>query len=121
MGGTAQIIWPDSGNWSAGNSGITFPVKRGGLYWSGQSDWIDMFSEESTSDMLDLVIQFGDDSSSALKIRNTNGTNTITLAAGGNISTTGAIAANGNISGAKIFLLDQKQNCGQMVKAAILD
>lgn len=102
MGGTAQIIWPDSGNWSAGNSGITFPVKRGGLYWSGQSDWIDMFSEESSSDMLDLVIQFGDDSSSALKIRNTNGTNTITLAAGGNISTTGAIAANGNISGAKI-------------------
>ena len=35
MNGTALISWADSGNWGNSNSGVTFPVTRGGLQWSG--------------------------------------------------------------------------------------
>lgn len=81
MDGEAWITWPDSGNWGIDNEGVTFPVKRGGLYWIGQSDWIRLFSEESASDQLNLIAQFGDDSSSALIIRGSDDINKITLSA----------------------------------------
>ena len=73
MGGTAMIVWPDSGNWSNKNDGVTFPVKRGGLSWSGQSDGIQLFAEETNNDNLELVLQFTDDNSNGLTIRNESG------------------------------------------------
>lgn len=73
MGGTAMIAWPDSGNWSNKNDGVTFPVKRGGLSWSGQSDGIQLFAEETGNDNLELVLQFTDDNSNGLTIRNKSG------------------------------------------------
>lgn len=87
MGGTAWIKWPDSGNWSNNNSGVTFPVIRGGLEWSGQSDWIKLFSEETGSDNLNLVLQFGDDNSNGLSIRNASNVQTSYISAGGVITT----------------------------------
>ena len=86
MGGTAEIVWPDSGNWGNSNSGVTFPVKRGGLKWYGQSDWIGLYSEESSSDMLNLIAQFGDDSSSGIKIRTHNNVDIISIMANGTIT-----------------------------------
>ena len=85
MNDQAWISWPDTGNWANSNAGVTFPVQHGGLQWTGQSDWIKIFSEESASDMLDMIMQFGDDGSSALKIRHSNGTDTIKLSAAGRI------------------------------------
>lgn len=96
MAGTAIITWPDSGNWGNSNSGVTLPVKRGGLKWVGQSDWIELFSEESSSDMLNLVAQFGDDSSSGIKIRNHNGTDVVSLMASGTVT---AKSFSGPLSG----------------------
>lgn len=94
MNGTAIIKWADAGNWNV--SGVTFPVKRGGLYWSGQSDWIDFFAEESSSDMLNLIAQFGDDSSSGIKIRTHTGTDVISIMANGTITAT---TFSGTLSG----------------------
>lgn len=87
MGGTAWIVWPDSGNWGNNNSGVTFPVIRGGLHWLGQSDWIKLFSEETSSDNLNLVLQFGDDNSNGLSIRNASNVQTSYISAGGVITT----------------------------------
>lgn len=87
MDGTAWIVWPDSSNWSNNNSGITFPVIRGGLQWGGQSDWIKLFSEETSSDNLNLVLQFGDDNSNGLSIRNASNVQTSYISAGGVITT----------------------------------
>ena len=84
MGNAAQICWPDTGNWGNSNSGVTFPIHRGGLYWVGQSDWIDLFAEETSSDMLNLVAQFGDDSSSALIIRGSDNVNKVIISASNN-------------------------------------
>ena len=81
MNDQAWITWPDTGNWGISNEGVTFPVKHGGLYWIGQSDWIRLFSEESASDQLDLIAQFGDDSSSAFIIRGSDDINKIKLSA----------------------------------------
>ena len=85
MSDQAWIAWPDTGNWGNSNAGVTFPVRHGGLQWTGQSDWIKIFSEESASDMLDMVMQFGDDGSSALKIRHSNGTDYVKISATGRI------------------------------------
>ena len=87
MNGTAWIVWPDSGNWGNNNSGVTFPVIRGGLHWLGQSDWIKLFSEETSSDNLNLVLQFGDDNSNGLSIRNASNVQTSYISAGGVITT----------------------------------
>ena len=83
IGGTSNITWPDTGNWAASNSGVTFPVVRGGLYWSGQSDWVKLFAEETASDTLNLVLQFGDDNNNGLSIRNNAGTQTAHISANG--------------------------------------
>lgn len=86
MGGTAMIEWPDSGNWSNKNDGVTFPVKRGGLSWSGQSDGIQLFAEETGNDNLELVLQFADDNSNGLTIRNKSGAAVSRLDANGGFS-----------------------------------
>ena len=85
MSDQAWIKWPDTGNWSNSNEGVTFPVQHGGLQWAGQSDYIKIFSEESASDMLDMVMEFGDDGSSALKIRHSDGTDKVKISAAGRI------------------------------------
>lgn len=86
MGGTAMIEWPDSGNWSNKNDGVTFPVKRGGLSWSGQSDGIQLFAEETNNDNLELILQFADDNSNGLTIRNKSGAAVSRLDANGGFS-----------------------------------
>ena len=86
MSGTAMIEWPDSGNWSNKNDGVTFPVKRGGLSWSGQSDGIQLFAEETGNDNLELVLQFADDNSNGLTIRNKSGAAVSRLDANGGFS-----------------------------------
>ena len=93
MGGTAWIVWPDSGNWGNNNSGVTFPVIRGGLQWSGQSDYVKLFTEETSNDNLNLVLQFGDDNSNGLSIRNKANTQTSYISAGG-VITTGTFKGN---------------------------
>lgn len=96
MSGTSFITWPDSGNWSNNNNNVTFPVSRGGLQWNGQSDYIKLFSQETGIDNLELVLQFGDDNSNGLSIRNSTGTQTARIAANGNITASSFI---GNLSG----------------------
>ena len=97
MNGTAVISWPDTGNWSNNNSGVTFPVARGGFQWNGQSDYIKLFAEETASDQLNLVCQFGDDSNPALVFRNTSGTQVARIGADGTIAAStfsGALSGN---------------------------
>lgn len=88
MSGTAVISWPDTGNWSNSNSGVTFPVTRGGFQWNGQSDWVKLFAEETASDLLNLVCQFGDDANPALVFRNTSGTQVARIGADGTMTAT---------------------------------
>lgn len=83
MNGTSMITWADSGNWGISNKDVTFPVKRGGLKWNGQSDGVELFAEETGSDNLDLVIKFTDDNSNGLSIRNNTGTQTARISATG--------------------------------------
>lgn len=83
MNGTAVISWPDTGNWSKKNEGVTFPVVRGGLKWSGQSNGIELFAEETANDNLELILKFTDDNSNGLTIRNANGTATARITANG--------------------------------------
>ena len=101
MNGTAIIRWADSGNWNNSNSGVTFPVVRGGLEWYGQSDWIKIFAEETANDLLNLVCQFGDDANPALVFRNKDGTQVAKIGADGIISaTTFSGSLSGNASSA---------------------
>ena len=93
MGGTAWIVWPDSGNISNNNEGVTFPVIRGGLEWRGQTDYIKLFSEETGRDNLNLVLQFGDDNSNGLSIRNKSNTQTSYISSSG-VITTGTFKGN---------------------------
>ena len=88
MGGTSTIAWADSGNWGNDNSGVTFPVKRGGLKWTGQSDYVELFAVETANDNLDLALQFGDDNSNGLSIRNKDGTEVSRINANGSFTGT---------------------------------
>ena len=83
MGSAAYISWPDSGNWTNNNSGVTFPVDRGGFNWSGQSDGIKLYAEETSNDNLELVLKFADDDSNGLSIRNSLGKQTARISASG--------------------------------------
>ena len=96
MTGTAVITWPDSGNYSNSNKDVTFPVKRGGLSWIGQSDGIQLFAEETANDNLELILKFADDNSNGLTIRNKDGTKTARISASGGISAT---SFTGNLNG----------------------
>lgn len=95
MGGTAFIEWADSGNWNNSNKNVTFPVNRGGLRWNGQSDYVKFFAQETAYDNLELVLQFGDDNSNGLSIRNNVGSETA------RITSTGVFTGtfSGNLSG----------------------
>lgn len=95
MGGTAFIEWADSGNWNNSNKNVTFPVNRGGLQWCGQSDYVKLFSQETGQDNLELVLQFGDDNSNGLSIRNYAGNETARITASGGFTGT----FYGNLSG----------------------
>lgn len=95
MTGTAVITWPDSGNFNS-NKDVTFPVKRGGLSWIGQSDGIQLFAEETANDNLELILKFTDDNSNGLTIRNKDGTKTARISASGGISAT---SFTGNLNG----------------------
>ena len=83
MDGTAFIEWADSGNWNNSNKNVTFPVNRGGLQWSRQSDYVKLFSQETATDNLELVLQFGDDNSNGLSIRNNVGNETARITSTG--------------------------------------
>lgn len=96
MSGTSFITWPDSKNWDNNNNNVTFPVTRGGLQWYGQSDYVKLFSQETRNDNLELVLQFGDDNSNGLSIRNSTGTQAARIAANGNIAASSFI---GNLNG----------------------
>lgn len=90
MAGNALITFADSGSWSTdkGPQGA-----RGGLYWTGQSDYAKLYAEETAGDNLDLVIQFGGDNSNGLSIRNKANTQTSYISAGG-VITTGTFKGN---------------------------
>lgn len=96
MGGTAFIEWADSGNWNNSNKNVTFPVNRGGLQWNGQSDDVKLFAQETASNNLELVLQFGDDDSNGLSIRNAVGEQTARITASGGF--TGTFYGNANTS-----------------------
>ena len=86
MNGTAMISWPDSGNWSKNNADVTFPVNRGGLSWSGQSDGIQLYAVETGNDNLELYLKFTDDNSNGLSIRNKSNVQTARIASDGTIT-----------------------------------
>ena len=90
MASNALITFADSGSWGTdkGPQGA-----RGGLYWTGQSDYAKLYAEETAKDNLDLVIQFGDDNSNGLSIRNKANTQTSYISAGG-VITTGTFKGN---------------------------
>ena len=90
MSGDALIRFADSGSWGTdkGPQGA-----RGGLYWSGQSDYAKLYAEETAGDNLDLVIQFGDDNSNGLSVRNKTNTQTSYISASG-VITTGTFKGN---------------------------
>lgn len=90
MASNALITFADSGSWGTdkGPQGA-----RGGLYWTGQSDYAKLYAEETAGDNLDLVIQFGDDNSNGLSIRNNANTQTSYISAGG-VITTGTFKGN---------------------------
>lgn len=90
MASNAMITFADSGSWDTkkGPQGA-----RGGLYWTGQSDYAKLYAEETVGDNLDLVIQFGDDNSNGLSIRNKANTQTSYISAGG-VITTGTFKGN---------------------------
>ena len=90
MAGNALITFADSGSWDNGKKP---QGARGGLYWTGQSDYAKLYAEETVGDNLDLVIQFGDDNSNGLSIRNKANTQTSYISAGG-VITTGTFKGN---------------------------
>lgn len=89
MASNALITFADSGSWgTSGPQGA-----RGGLYWTGQSDYAKLYAEETVGDNLDLVIQFGDDNSNGLSIRNKANTQTSYISSSG-VITTGTFKGN---------------------------
>lgn len=90
MVSNALITFADSGSWGTNNGP---QGARGGLYWTGQSDYAKLYAEETAGDNLDLVIQFGDDNSNGLSIRNKANTQTSYISAGG-VITTGTFKGN---------------------------
>lgn len=90
MASNALITFADSGSWGTdkGPQGA-----RGGLYWTGQSDYAKLYAEETIGDNLDLVIQFGDDNYNGLSIRNKANTQTSYISSSG-VITTGTFKGN---------------------------
>lgn len=90
MASNALITFADSGSRGTdkGPQGA-----RGGLYWTGQSDYAKLYAEETAGDNLDLVIQFGDDNSNGLSIRNNANIQTSYISSSG-VITTGTFKGN---------------------------
>lgn len=86
----ARINFADTGSWSSGKKP---QGARGGLFWTGQSDQAKLYAEETAADNLDLVIQFGDDNSNGLSIRNKTNTQTSYISSSG-VITTGTLKGN---------------------------
>ena len=84
MTSDALITFADSGSWGTDKGPQS---ARGGLKWSGQSDYVKLYAEETARDNLDLVIQFGDDNSNGLSIRNKSNIQTSYISANGVITT----------------------------------
>ena len=66
---------------------------RGGFHWAGQSDWVKLYASETAENNLDLVIQFGDDNSNGLSIRNKSNLQTSYISSNG-VITTGTFVGN---------------------------
>lgn len=90
MASNALITFADSGSWYTSKKP---QGARGGLYWTGQSDYAKLYAEETVGDNLDLVIQFGDDNSNGLSIRNKANTQTSYISSSG-VITTGTFKGN---------------------------
>ena len=90
MASNALITFADSGSWGTSKKP---QGARGGLYWTGQSDYAKLYAEETVGDNLDLVIQFGDDNSNGLSIRNKANTQTSYISSSG-VITTGTFKGN---------------------------
>ena len=90
MAGNALITFADSYSWYNNKEP---QGARGGLYWTGQSDYAKLYAEETVRDNLDLVIQFGDDNSNGLSIRNKDNTQTSYISSSG-VITTGTFKGN---------------------------
>ena len=90
MASNALITFADSGSWDTSKKP---QGARGGLYWTGQSDYAKLYAEETVRDNLDLVIQFGDDNSNGLSIRNKDNTQTSYISSSG-VITTGTFKGN---------------------------
>lgn len=90
MASNALITFADSGSWDTSKKP---QGARGGLYWTGQSDYAKLYAEETVRDNLDLVIQFGDDNSNGLSIRNKANTQTSYISSSG-VITTGTFKGN---------------------------
>lgn len=90
MTSNALITFADSGSWDTDEKP---QGARGGLYWTGQSDYVKLYAEETAGDNLDLVIQFGDDNSNGLSIRNKANTQTSYISSSG-VITTGTFKGN---------------------------
>lgn len=90
MASNAMITFADSGSWDTNKKP---QGARGGLYWPGQSDYAKLYAEETVGDNLDLVIQFGDDNSNGLSIRNKANTQTSYISSSG-VITTGTFKGN---------------------------
>lgn len=90
MASNALITFADSGSWGTSEKP---QGARGGLYWTGQSDYAKLYAEETVVDNLDLVIQFGDDNSNGLSIRNKANTQTSYISSSG-VITTGTFKGN---------------------------
>ena len=86
MASNALITFADSGSEKPQGA-------RGGLYWTGQSDQVKLYAEETARDNLDLVIKFGDDNSNGLSIRNNANTQTSYISSSG-VITTGTFKGN---------------------------
>ena len=83
MASDALITFSDSGTEGA----------RGGFHWAGQSDWVKLYASETAENNLDLVIQFGDDNSNGLSIRNKSNLQTSYISSNG-VITTGTFVGN---------------------------
>ena len=90
MASNALITFADSGSQDTSKKP---QGARGGLYWTGQSDYAKLYAEETVGDNLDLVIQFGDDNSNGLSIRNKANTQTSYISSSG-VITTGTFKGN---------------------------
>lgn len=66
---------------------------RGGFHWAGQSDWVKLYASETAENNLDLVIQFGDNNSNGLSIRNKSNLQTSYISSNG-VITTGTFIGN---------------------------